>query len=198
MTIYVGGISGSPRRHGDTESLLDSFLEGAEESGAETEKIVLKNLNYSSCSGCYSCHKKGSCIFRDDITSFFERIDDFDILVVASPVYSMTVTAELKSLIDRAHPFWSRKFIIKDLFFDEDHLKGHKGVFISTAGQKSDIVFDHCYPVVKAFFNGTGFDYCMNIVYDDMDTYDGINGHPTALADSKNRGSEIVKYIKNL
>ena len=198
MTINVAGISGSPRRHGDTESLLDSFLEGAGEAGAETEKIVLKTLNYCSCSGCYACHKKGRCIFRDDITSFFDRIGGFDILVVASPVYSMTVTADLKALIDRAHPFWSRKFIIQDLFFDQEHFKRHKGVFISTAGQKSDIVFDHCYPVVRAFFNGTGFDYCKNVVYDDMDTFGGINGHPTALADAKKSGSEAVDYLTKL
>lgn len=198
MTISVAGVSGSPRRHGDTESLLDAFLEGAEDAGAETEKIVLKNLNYCSCSGCYACHKIGRCIIRDDITDFFDRITGFDLLVVTSPVYSMTVTAELKALIDRAHPFWSRKYIIQDLCFDEEYLKRHKGVFISTAGQKSDIVFDHCYPVVRAFFNGTGFDYCMNIVYDNMDTFGGINGHPTALEDAKKSGSRMVKYIKKL
>jgi multimeric flavodoxin WrbA len=59
MVIKVLGISGSPHRHGNTETLLDSFLDGAREAGAEVEKIVLKEITCSSCRGCNACHKTG-------------------------------------------------------------------------------------------------------------------------------------------
>ena len=49
MTVTVLGISGSPHRHGNTETLLDSFLEGARAAGATVEKVVLKDLTYTPC-----------------------------------------------------------------------------------------------------------------------------------------------------
>jgi multimeric flavodoxin WrbA len=52
MAVIVLGISGSPHRHGNTETLLDKFLEGAREVGATGEKVVLKDLHYSPCQGC--------------------------------------------------------------------------------------------------------------------------------------------------
>jgi multimeric flavodoxin WrbA len=48
MTVKVLGISGSPHRHGNTETLLDSFLDGAKAAGATVEKTVLKDLDYSA------------------------------------------------------------------------------------------------------------------------------------------------------
>ena len=68
MTVTVLGISGSPHRHGNTETLLDSFLDGAKAAGASVEKVVLKDLNYSPCRGCNACHKTGECVVKDDAT----------------------------------------------------------------------------------------------------------------------------------
>jgi multimeric flavodoxin WrbA len=62
MTVQVLGISGSPHRHGNTETLLDAFLEGAREAGADTEKVILKDLSFTPCRGCNACHKTGTCI----------------------------------------------------------------------------------------------------------------------------------------
>ena len=56
MTVKVLGISGSPHRHGNTETLLDTFLEGAEGAGAEVRKVVLRELSYTTCRGCNACH----------------------------------------------------------------------------------------------------------------------------------------------
>src|SRR5208283_4030947 len=136
------GISGSPHRHGNTETLLDSFLEGALSAGASVEKVVLKEINYSPCQGCNACHKTGDCIVKDDAPGLYDKILSADIVAVASPIYSMGITAQLKGFIDRAQYLWARKFILKTLDFSEDHIKRHKGVFISTAGQSLDHVFD--------------------------------------------------------
>lgn len=192
------GISGSPRRHGNTETLLDAFLDGVEEAGAGREKIILRNLDYSSCKGCNACHKTGVCVIKDDLEDLFDRILDIDILALASPIYSMGVTAELKAFIDRGQVFWARKFILKDLYFDYDHIKRHKGFFISTAGQNWDHVFDAAYPVINAFFNDIGFEYRDNIIANNMDEYKGITGHPTALEDAQKAGAKIVQELTKL
>lgn len=94
--IKVLGISGSPRRHGNTETLLDAVLDGARDAGAEVEKIILRTLDYASCQGCNACHRTGVCIIEDEITPVFEAIARADILIVASPIYSMGITASSK------------------------------------------------------------------------------------------------------
>jgi len=198
MTIHVIGLSGSPHRHGNTETLLDAFLEGTRESGADTEKVILKDLAYSPCRGCNACHKTGNCIVSDDAIPLFERILSSDCLAVASPIYSMGITAELKGLIDRAQFLWARKFILKTMFFSDEHIRTHKGIFISTAGLSWDNVFDAAFPAVTAFFNTLGFEYYDNIIANDMDRYGSIHAHPTALAKAAEKGRSVVEAIARL
>lgn len=196
MPVRVLGLSGSPHRHGNTETLLDAFLEGSKAAGGEVEKVVLKDLDYAPCRGCNACHKTGKCIVRDDAIPLFDRILDTDCLAVASPIYSMGITAELKGLIDRAQFIWARKFILKTLYFPNEHIQRHKGIFISTAGLSWDNVFDAAFPAVTAFFNTLGFEYYDNIIANDMDRYRGIQGHPTALAEAGRKGGQIVGILR--
>jgi multimeric flavodoxin WrbA len=198
MEIKVLGISGSPHRHGNTETLLDSFLEGARASGATVERVVLKDLDYSPCRGCNACHKTGDCIVKDDAVILYEKILASDCLAVASPIYTMGITAELKGFIDRQQYLWARKFILKTLYFTNDHLIRHKGIFISTAGLGWENVFDGAFPVITALFNTTGFEYYDNVIANNMDTYGGITKHPTALKDAFEKGQKVVAVLDKL
>ncbi|KLK88783.1 NADPH-dependent FMN reductase [Methanoculleus sediminis] len=198
MTVKVLGISGSPRRHGNTETLLDAVLEGAREAGAEVEKIVLRPLEYASCRGCNACHKTGVCVIKDDLTEVFERIGDADVIVLASPIYSMGITAEAKGLIDRAQYLWARKFILKNLYYAPGHTRRHKGIFVSTAGLGWENVFDAAFPAITAFFNTTGFEYWDNVIANDLDRYGGIAGHPTALTEAREKGRDVVNLLSGL
>ncbi|MGA2162657.1 MAG: flavodoxin family protein [Methanoregula sp.] len=198
MTITILGISGSPHRHGNTETLLDSFLDGARVAGASVEKVVLTDLNYAPCRGCNACHKTGNCIVKDEAPGLYDRILAADCVAVASPIYSMGITAQLKGFIDRAQYLWARKFILKTLDFSPDHIKKHKGVFISTAGQNQTNVFDSAFPAITALFHGTGFDYSDNIVANNMDKYNGIKNHPTALQEAYEKGQQIVRELEKI
>lgn len=197
-SIKALGILGSPRRHGNTETLLDATLDGAREAGARVEKIVLKSLDYSSCRGCNVCHRTGICIIQDELTPIFEKISSADILAIASPIYSMGITAELKGLIDRAQYIWARKFILKNLYFTAEHTRRHKGIFISTAGLGWENVFDGAFPAITAFFNITGFEYWDNVIANDLDHYGGIEGHPTAIAEGRVKGQKVVSLLQNM
>ena len=198
MDIKVLGISGSPHRHGNTETLLDSFLDGAKTAGASVDKVVLRDLDYSPCRGCNACHKTGACIVQDDAITLFEKILLVDAIAVASPIYSMGITAELKGLIDRGQYLWARKFILKTLYFPNDHIVRHKGIFISTAGLSWDNVFDAAFPAITAFFNGVGFEYFDNIIANNMDQYKGIKNHPTALKEAFEKGQKVVGVLNKL
>jgi len=195
MAITVIGISGSPHRHGNTETLLNRFLEGAQAAGASVDKVVLKTLQYSPCRGCNSCHKDGECIVKDDAPVLYERILASDCLAVASPIYTMGITAELKGFIDREQYLRAKKFILKTLYFSDDHIKHHKAVFISTAGLGWENVFDGAFPVITALFNTVGYEYYDNIIANDLDRYGGIRQHPTAMNEAFEKGQKVVRGL---
>lgn len=197
--VRVLGISGSPHRRGNTEQLLDSFLEGAADAGGETEKIVLSTLHYRSCQGCNACHKTGVCVMNDDLIPILtKKVPEADIVALASPIYSMSITSELKAFIDRAHTVWAQQFRLNMVHYDKEHFTTHPGYFLATAGMERPDIFDYAYPIITAFFNGFGYGYTPdhNITAPGMDRWKGIKEHPTALAFAYMSGKEAVKQIK--
>ena len=78
------------------------------------------------------------------------------------------------------------------------YITHRKGVFISTAGQNMAHVFDSAFPAITAFFHGTGFDYAENIVANNMDQYNGIKNHPTALKEAYEKGLLVVQELEKL
>ncbi|MDO9522732.1 MAG: flavodoxin family protein [Methanocorpusculum sp.] len=185
-------INGSPRKGGNTETVLNAFVAGAKEAGADVTTIRLVEIEHKNCKGCNACHKNGVCVIKDALTPVFDQMLESDILVLASPIYSMTVTAEMKSFIDRGQFLWAQKFIRKTLVFDAAHLKKHKGVFLGTSGQNLPYIFDSAFPVVRAFFNDSGFSYADNVLFPGMDKHGGVQGWPESVVEAKKRGKEIV------
>ncbi len=185
-------INGSPRKRGNTETVLNAFVEGAEGAGAEVTVIRLADIDHKNCKGCNACHKNGICVIKDDLTPVFDQLMEADILVLASPIYSMSVTAEMKSFIDRGQFLWAQKFVTKTLVFDEQHLATHTGVFLATSGQDLPYSFDSAFPVVRAFFNDSGFSYTENVLFPGMDLHGGVKGWPESVVEAKKRGEEIV------
>jgi multimeric flavodoxin WrbA len=97
----VLGIVGSPRRGGNTDILVDEVLAGAEEAGAETEKVILSKLDIGPCRACDACAKAGKCVQQDDIHALLEQMEQSDVWVFGTPVYYWGPTAQFKAFIDR-------------------------------------------------------------------------------------------------
>ncbi len=86
---------------GNTAGLLRHVLDGAEAEGAKTEIIVLKGNTVLPCRGCDVCHKKGCCVQKDSFESLKDKIAEADGLILASPNYIFSVSAQLKAFMDR-------------------------------------------------------------------------------------------------
>ena len=99
------GISGSPRRGGNSETLLRAALEGAEAAGAETILVRLNELTYLGCQNCEACITAGECTQRDDLTDVLTALRDADVWLLASPVYFDGVSGQLKTFFDRCWCF---------------------------------------------------------------------------------------------
>lgn len=95
-------LSSSPRKGGNSDLLCDAFLRGAAEAGHEAEKIFLRDKTIGYCTGCSACSLHGlPCPQQDDAAEVIARMLEADVLVLATPVYFYTMSAQMKTLIDR-------------------------------------------------------------------------------------------------
>lgn len=95
-------LSGSPRRGGNSDTLCDQFLKGAQEAGNDVEKYFIPAHNIGYCSACYYCRShNGECCKKDDMAALMPKILEADVLVFSSPVYMYSVSAQLKAVFDR-------------------------------------------------------------------------------------------------
>lgn len=108
MCAKVLILNGSPRRGGNTEILCQRFAEGARDAGHEVETVRVCDKDIRYCTGCDSCVKTGRCVFKDDMEGIRDSMMAADAIVFASPVYFYTITAQIKTLIDRMVPFYTK------------------------------------------------------------------------------------------
>lgn len=102
--MMVVGISGSPRKGGNTEILLSDALGAASERGFEVERLLCSEINVGFCKDCGSCAKGKPCPEEDDMAAVLEALEKANGVIVASPVYFGSVTAQLKAVFDRTVP----------------------------------------------------------------------------------------------
>lgn len=99
-------LSGSPRKGGNSDTLCDEFLKGATDAGNEVEKIFVAGKNISYCRACYVCKNTGVCAIKDDMSDILQKMLDSDVIVLSSPVYFYSISAQLKAVIDRTVARW--------------------------------------------------------------------------------------------
>lgn len=107
--ISAIGIAGSPRKNGNSTTLLKSVLKGAEANGARTDIIYLNDFLYKGCQGCKICSPNGRCIVKDPLTPVLSALKMADIWVLASPIYYDGLSGQIKLFFDRC-----RHLTIKD------------------------------------------------------------------------------------
>ena len=101
------GISGSPRKSGNSDTLLKQVMKGCSESETSTRTVFLRDIQYSSCTGCEKCRKDKLCTGLDDgLTPLYPDILSSKGLVLVSPSHNYNVTAWMKAFIDRLYCFY--------------------------------------------------------------------------------------------
>ena len=108
--MKVLGISGSPRKNGNTEILVKYALEPFRERGWEVEEFFLSGKNVYPCLGCDLCEITGECEIEDDDMDYLYHLYGVcDAFVIGSPVYYRNVTAQLKAVFDRTYAVRDKK-----------------------------------------------------------------------------------------
>lgn len=99
MKILV--ITGSPRKNGNSNTLADNFIKGAQEAGHTVVRFDSAFKNVHPCIACNKCGMNGQCVFKDDFEFVKANIIDSDAVVFATPMYYFGISAQIKAVIDR-------------------------------------------------------------------------------------------------
>lgn len=94
-------VSSSPRKEGNSEVLCERFAKGASEAGHDVEKIMLRDKKIAPCNACYACMETHTCVIKDGMEEVFQKLLEADVILLASPVYFYSVSAQMKAMIDR-------------------------------------------------------------------------------------------------
>jgi multimeric flavodoxin WrbA len=199
MPIKILAFAGSPRRHGNSETLLDWVLSSmSEDQDIRIEKIALTEADINPCRGCNACETLNKCVQRDGMDIYHDKIIEADCIVLSSPIYCMGLAAQVKALVDRAQVFRSRKYVLKLPVVPHERKGKRIGVFLSTAGQNWNYVFDAAVPSVKCFYHvidirDADIRYLM---INAVDEKGAIENHPTAKTDAINLGKQTTDELK--
>lgn len=145
--MNVIAINGSPRKKGNTDTLLKKALEGAKSVGAKIELINLYDLNFKGCISCFACKRLnsknvGKCAMKDGLTNVLNKIIECDVLILGSPIYLGNVTGEMKSFMERL------------LFMNLSYNGGHSSSF----NRKISTVFIYTMNVCESIMIEKGYD----------------------------------------
>jgi multimeric flavodoxin WrbA len=103
-------LKGSPRERGNSAVLADRAAEGARAAGAQVESIYLHGLDIRPCDACDLCMEQGECVIEDDMRPLYPKLAAADAILLASPIYWFTFSAQLKLCLDRCYAFQANQW----------------------------------------------------------------------------------------
>ena len=120
-------LNGSPRPDGDTAYILEA-VKSRFPGGTEFAALNTYETDIRPCDDCRYCWEKEGCRVRDEMDILWK--DDYDVVIIASPLYMSFVTPPLFSVISRLNFIWSNRYFLKT----SKVLKPKKGILILAGG----------------------------------------------------------------
>lgn len=189
--MEIIAIYGSPRRKGNTSTLLDQAVKGAEDAGSQVEKIVLRDCKMSPCLEIYGCKNTGRCVIKDDFHEVIDKMMACKGIMLASPIFFYTVSAHTKILMDRCQSLWVKKYWVDQTPYRKAN-PTRKGLFISAGATKGKKLFDGTLLTVKYFFDVLDIELWKSLLYRQLDFEQDALKHPEYLDEAYKTGKEFA------
>jgi multimeric flavodoxin WrbA len=190
--LRVLAIASSPRRGGNSEIMLDAAVEGARSAGAEVEKVVLRDLGFHPCLNCGGCEQTGRCVLKDGYPELNDRIRAADRLVLATPIFFGSMSAQLKCLIDRGQPFWAEKYRLKRPA--EPRAVERRALLVACGGfARGDKFLASAEAIVKIYLLCLDARYAGSVFQPGLDEKGAILKRPEVLERCRAAGAELAQ-----
>ena len=178
-------LKGSPREKGNSAVLAEQATSGARSAGAQVESIYLHSLDIRPCDACDLCKEPGSgCVIEDDMQSLYPKLAQADAILLATPVYWFTFTAQLKLCMDRWYAFQSSDWSeLHDKPFGIILTYGDTDLY--TSGGINAI---HTFETMARFLHGE----IVGIVHGSVNDVGDIEKHPDLLELAYHLGQKLA------
>lgn len=103
-------INGSPHAHGCTYTALKEVAEKLQEHGIESDIVYLGHAPIAGCMACRKCREIGKCIIEDKVNEIADKIEEYDGLILGSPVYYAGASGQIQAFLDRLFFSSGKKF----------------------------------------------------------------------------------------
>jgi len=154
IVVFDGGPRTS--KFSKTTFMVNHFIDGAKQAGANIEYIKLKDKKINYCTGCYTCWTKtpGVCIYKDDMPELLEKYRNADLVVFSSPLYIFNVTGIMKVFMDRLLPLMKPYMLLDEQGYtkhpDRYPEKGEQGFVVFSAAGFPDV--EHNFDGLKSSY----------------------------------------------
>jgi multimeric flavodoxin WrbA len=180
-------LLGSPRKKGNSTTLAERIIKGAEAAGATVEKIFLHGLNIAPCQACYACRKpkSKSCAIDDDMQPIYQKLIEADAWVIASPVYWFTMSAQTKLFMDRCFALFNIK---------KEALAG-KTIAVAMSYADADPFISGCVNALRTFQDAFGYvgANIVGMVYGSADKPGEIKSNQALMAEAEALGRQLAQ-----
>ena len=194
--IEIAAVYGSPRRQGNTSTLLRRAVSGARDAGARVTEIVLRDLKMSPCLEIYGCKDAGRCVINDDFGKVETLLQRIDGMMLASPIFFYTVSAHTKILMDRCNSQWVKKYWIEKKPFGQKSYP-RKGLFISVGSTNGKRLFEGALLTVSYFMDALDMDLWKSLLFRGIETEGQIQKTPASLEEAYEAGKALVQALSD-
>lgn len=186
--MNVLGINASPRKKGNSAILLEEALKAAKESGHSTELINLDELDISPWRELKPGREIGVSPIEDDAEEVLAKIINTDIIILSSPIYFGSLSAQAKIMIDRCQIFWERKMLLKQKIRPDS---AKAALICVEASQKPDF-FENAKQIAGNFFAIIDAEYKNELFCTGLEGPDDLKKHPEFLKKAYELGKNIT------
>lgn len=187
--MKIVAFNGSPRIGGNTEALLEEALKPLRATGHEVTLYALNMLDFKPCQDCSGCLETGICIHDDAMTGMYAAIREADRIILASPIFFYSLSAQAKAMVDRCQAFWCEKYVLKKII--PAGPQGRKGLLLLVGGMKKDDARHTAEAVAKGFFRTCSVPEHETLFYGGIDAKGDIQKHPTAFKEAFEAGQRL-------
>jgi len=188
--MLVLGLMGSPRKKGNTDFLLSSFMNEVENAGASTHIVDISKRNIMPCMEYNVCEKKGTCPIDDDMNDIYSLFREADIIVLATPIFFYSAPAQIKALIDRSQTLWARKYRLK---LKDPGYKTRKGFLLALGATKGANLFEGMKLTAKYFFDAVAASFEGSLTYHSVEKRGDMEAHPSVAEDVRETAGNLLR-----
>jgi len=190
---YLLAVSSSPRRNGNSEILLNNFLEGSQKAGLKVKMIRLNEFSFLPCQACDRCASDGRCVIKDDMQNLYPLVECASGIVLATPIFFGSMSAQLKMFIDRFQCWWQAKYRLHKPFVRPE--ENRPGFLICCGALPKKEYCTSAVAIGKVFFHNINFKFAGSLCKQGYDEKGSIAQNPANLEEAERAGYEFAGQV---